>query len=47
MTGSGTSHVRWFLVSWLFVLSAVAFLDRVNISIAGSAHRSRLSLKQR
>ena len=37
MTGSGTSHVRWFLVSWLFVLSAVAFLDRVNISIAGSA----------
>ena len=37
MTGSGTSHVRWFLISWLFVLSAVAFLDRVNISIAGSS----------
>jgi ACS family glucarate transporter-like MFS transporter len=30
-----TSHVRWFLVFWLFILSAVAFLDRVNISIAG------------
>jgi ACS family glucarate transporter-like MFS transporter len=30
------SHARWFLVFWLFVLSAVAFLDRVNISIAGS-----------
>jgi len=30
-----TSHVRWSLVLWLFVLSAVAYLDRVNISIAG------------
>jgi ACS family glucarate transporter-like MFS transporter len=29
------SHVRWFLIFWLFVLSAVAYLDRVNISIAG------------
>jgi MFS transporter, ACS family, glucarate transporter len=37
MTGSGTSHVRWFLIFWLFTLSAVAFLDRVNISIAGSS----------
>jgi len=27
--------VRWALASWLFVLSAVAFLDRTNISIAG------------
>jgi ACS family glucarate transporter-like MFS transporter len=31
------SHTRWFLVFWLFVLSAIAFLDRVNISIAGSS----------
>jgi ACS family glucarate transporter-like MFS transporter len=30
------SSVRWFLVAWLFVLSAVAFLDRVNLSVAGS-----------
>ena len=29
------SHVRWSLIFWLFILSAVAFLDRVNISIAG------------
>jgi MFS transporter, ACS family, glucarate transporter len=36
MTGS-TSQVRWFLIFWLFVLSVVAFLDRVNISIAGSS----------
>src|SRR3984893_4177676 len=28
-------RIRWFLISWLFVLSAVAFLDRVNLSIAG------------
>lgn len=31
------SHVRWSLIAWLFVLSAVAFLDRVNISIAGGS----------
>jgi ACS family glucarate transporter-like MFS transporter len=29
--------VRWLLVFWLFVLSAVSFLDRTNISIAGSS----------
>jgi ACS family glucarate transporter-like MFS transporter len=27
--------MRWYLVFWLFVLSSVAFLDRVNLSIAG------------
>jgi len=30
------SRVRWFLVSWLFILGAVAYLDRINLSIAGS-----------
>ena len=34
MTASETTRVRWFLVFWLFVLSAVSYLDRVNISIA-------------
>lgn len=34
---SPRSHVRWNLVFWLFMLSAVAFLDRVNISIAGGS----------
>ncbi len=29
--------LRWLLIFWLFVLSAVAYLDRVNISIAGQA----------
>ncbi len=37
VTGERTSRVRWFLVFWLFVLSAVSYLDRVNISIAGGA----------
>ena len=29
--------MRWVLIFLLFILSAVAFLDRVNISIAGSS----------
>jgi MFS transporter, ACS family, glucarate transporter len=37
MTNAGTSNVRWFLVLWLFVLSAVSYLDRVNISIASGS----------
>jgi ACS family glucarate transporter-like MFS transporter len=37
MSVERTSHVRWFLVFWLFILGAVSFLDRVNISIAGSS----------
>ncbi len=32
---TNTTRVRWALASWLFVLSAVAFLDRTNVSIAG------------
>jgi MFS transporter, ACS family, glucarate transporter len=37
MSVERTSQVRWLLVFWLFILSAVSFLDRVNISIAGSS----------
>jgi MFS transporter, ACS family, glucarate transporter len=29
------THIRWLLIGWLFVLSAVAFLDRANLSVAG------------
>lgn len=32
-----TTRVRWFLVFWLFILSAVSYLDRVNISIAAGS----------
>jgi MFS transporter, ACS family, glucarate transporter len=35
LTPEKTSYIRWNLIIWLFVLSAVAYLDRVNISIAG------------
>jgi len=31
------TNVRWLLIFLLFVISAVAYLDRVNISIAGQA----------
>src|SRR5579872_1297020 len=29
------SRIRWVLIFWMFVVSAIAYLDRVNISIAG------------
>lgn len=31
------SRVRWLLIFWMFVISAIAFLDRVNIGIAGTS----------
>lgn len=37
MTDGAASRVRWFLVFWLFILSAVAYLDRINLAIAGSS----------
>jgi len=40
------SNVRWYLVFWIFVLSAVSFLDRVNISVAGSSIAADYHLSQ-
>jgi MFS transporter, ACS family, glucarate transporter len=37
MATARRGRVRWLLVAWMFVISAVAYLDRVNISIAGKA----------
>jgi MFS transporter, ACS family, glucarate transporter len=37
MAEAAKSRVRWFLIFWLFILSAVAYLDRINLSIAGSS----------
>jgi len=37
MDDSRAIHLRWLLVFWLFVLGAVSYLDRINISIAGTA----------
>jgi len=38
--------LRWFLVFWLFILSAVSFLDRVNVSVAGSSIAKEFGLSQ-
>jgi ACS family glucarate transporter-like MFS transporter len=37
MAAVKATRVRWFLVLWLFALSAVSYLDRVNLSIAGGS----------
>jgi len=37
VSAEATSRIRWVLIFWLFVLSAVSYLDRVNISIAGTS----------
>ena len=44
MSEQRRGNVRWYLVFWLFILSAVSFLDRVNISVAGSAIASEYHL---
>jgi MFS transporter, ACS family, glucarate transporter len=44
MRARSTTRVRWFLVFWLFVLSAVSYLDRVNISIAAGSIASAYNL---
>jgi MFS transporter, ACS family, glucarate transporter len=44
MSEQTRTNVRWFLVFWLFVLSAISFLDRVNISVASSAIASEYGL---
>ncbi len=33
--GAKTTRIRWLLIFWIFLISAVAYIDRVNISIAG------------
>lgn len=35
---------RWILIGWMFVISATAYLDRVNISIAGQILQKELDL---
>jgi MFS transporter, ACS family, glucarate transporter len=44
MTARPTTRIRWLLVFWLFVLSAVSYLDRVNISIAAGSIASAYNL---
>jgi ACS family glucarate transporter-like MFS transporter len=44
MAGARRFPIRSLLVFWLFLLSATAFLDRTNISIAGAAIRDELGV---
>ena len=37
MDAVNRTRVRWILIGWTFLISAIAYLDRVNISIAGKA----------
>ena len=37
-------RIRWLLVGWMFTISAIAYLDRVNISIAGSSIQKEFGL---
>ena len=46
MSAAGGSRIRWLLVFWLFVLSGISYLDRVNISIAGSSLAEEYHLSQ-
>jgi MFS transporter, ACS family, glucarate transporter len=44
MADSRRSRIRWILIGWIFLLSAVGYLDRVNLSIAGGAIMREFSL---
>jgi ACS family glucarate transporter-like MFS transporter len=35
MNSLAPTRIRWVLVAWVFVMGAISFIDRVNISIAG------------
>ncbi len=37
-------RLRWLLIAWVFLMSAVAYLDRVNISIAAQAVQKEFDL---
>jgi ACS family glucarate transporter-like MFS transporter len=37
-------RLRWVLIFWMFLMSAIAYLDRVNIAIAGQAIRKDFGL---
>jgi ACS family glucarate transporter-like MFS transporter len=37
-------RIRWALIGWMFAISAIAYLDRVNISIAGSSIQKEFGL---
>jgi ACS family glucarate transporter-like MFS transporter len=44
MPGIFKVRLRWVVIFWMFVISAIAYLDRVNISIAGQSIQKELNL---
>src|SRR5881397_608202 len=39
-----TGRMRWVLIFWMFLISAISYLDRVNMSIAGQFLQNELRL---
>jgi len=46
MTNPAHGRTRWVLIAWLFVLSAIGYLNRVNMSVSGSAIIKEFHLSQ-
>jgi len=46
MTNPARGRTRWVLIGWMFVLSAIAYLNRVGISIAGGSIEQDFHLSQ-
>ena len=46
MTNLAHGRTRWVLIAWLFVLSALGYLNRVNMSVAGSSIMQEFHLNQ-
>jgi ACS family glucarate transporter-like MFS transporter len=46
MTNLAHGRTRWVLIAWLFVLSALGYLNRVNISVSGEAISQDFHLSQ-
>ena len=46
MTNLAHGRTRWVLIAWLFVLSALGYLNRVNMSVAGSSIMQEFHLSQ-
>jgi MFS transporter, ACS family, glucarate transporter len=44
MSNPFRGRIRWALIGWMFAISAIAYLDRVNISIAGSSIQKEYGL---
>src|SRR4051812_39852239 len=39
------TNIRWILIFWIFLISAISYLDRVNISIAGKTIAKEYGLR--